>query len=81
MVSRNPEDRDMPLSRESIKSSSETEEDQSATIPTSSVTDPFKNKWMPSKKEQHDHSSYLNPNPQLVSFQFNFSLKKHILNQ
>jgi len=63
MVSRSPEDRDMPLSRESIKSSSETEEDQSATIPTSSATDPSKNKSMPSKKEPHDHSSYLNTHP------------------
>jgi len=50
----------MPLSRESIKSSSETEEDQSVTIPTSSVTDHFKNRLMHSKRELHDSSnSYL----------------------
>jgi len=60
MVSRNPEDRDTLLSRESTKSSSETEEDQSAMIPTLNATDLFKNRSMPSKKELHDWHTYLN---------------------
>jgi hypothetical protein len=39
-VSRNPEDKSMPLSRESINVSLETEEEQSAMILTSNVIEP-----------------------------------------
>ena len=58
--SKNPEDKSTPLSRESTNASSETEEDQFATIPTSNVTEPSKRESPPTEPRMRDRHIYLN---------------------
>jgi hypothetical protein len=50
----------MPLSRESTNASLETEEEQSAMIPTSSATEPLKRELPPTKQGMRDRHIYLN---------------------
>jgi len=56
MVSKSQEDRNTALWVELTKSSWETEEDQSAMIPTSSEAEHFKKELTPSKKELLDYT-------------------------
>jgi len=50
----------MPRSRESTRSSSETEEEQSETIPTSNETELSKKESQPSKPKTRDQSTLFN---------------------
>ena len=60
--SKSPEDKSTPLSKESTNVSSETEEDQSAMIPTLNATEPSKKESLPTKPRTRDDIIYLNHN-------------------